>query len=86
VMPTLPIKATPIPPADAPLPLYLQRAFEMIANTAPFDVTGHPAMTLPCGMIDGLPIGLMLIGKDYDESTIYSAAHAFEQSGDWKKM
>ena len=86
LMPTLPIKATPIPPPDAPLPLYLQRAFEMIGNTAPFDVTGHPAMTLPCGMIDGLPIGLMLIGKDYDELTIYSAAHAFEQSGDWKKM
>jgi amidase len=86
LMPTLPVKATPLPPADAPLALYLQRAFEMIANTAPFDVTGHPAMTIPCGMSDGLPIGLMLIGKDYDESSIYTAAHAFEQSGDWKKM
>jgi amidase len=86
LMPTLPVKATPLPPADAPLALYLQRAFEMIGNTAPFDVTGHPAMTIPCGMSDGLPIGLMLIGKDYDESTIYAAAHAFEQSGDWKKM
>ena len=86
LMPTLPVKATPIPPADAPLALYLQRAFEMLANTAPFDVTGHPAMTIPCGARDGLPIGLMLVGKDYDEATIYSAAHAFEQSGDWKKM
>jgi amidase len=86
LMPTLPVKATPIPPADAPLALYLQRAFEMIGNTAPFDVTGHPAMSIPCGMSDGLPIGLMLIGKDYDESTIYAAAHAFEQSGDWKTM
>jgi amidase len=86
LMPTLPVKATPIPPADAPLALYLQRAFEMIGNTAPFDVTGHPAMSIPCGMSDGLPIGLMLIGKDYDESTIYAAAHAFEQSGDWKAM
>jgi amidase len=86
LMPTLPVKATPLPPADAPLALYLQRAFEMIGNTAPFDVTGHPAMTIPCGMSDGLPIGLMLIGKDYDEFTVYTAAHAFEQSGDWKKM
>ena len=86
LMPTLPMKATPIPPADAPRALYLQRAFEMIGNTAPFDATGHPAMTLPCGIIDGLPIGLMLIGKHFDESTIYRAAAAFEGAGDWKKM
>jgi amidase len=86
LMPTLPMKATPIPPPNAPLPLYIQRAFEMVGNTAPFDVTGHPAMTLPCGMRDGLPVGLMLIGKDYDEAAIYRAAHAFEQDGDWRKM
>jgi amidase len=84
LMPTLPMKATPIPPVDAPLGLYLQRAFEMIANTAPFDVTGHPAMTVPCGMGNGLPIGAMLIGKQWDEVTIYRAAAAFEQAGDWK--
>ena len=53
---------------------------------APFDITHHPAMSLPCGMVDGLPVGLMLIGKHFDEMTIYRAAHAFEQSGDWKKM
>ena len=56
------------------------------ANTAPFDVTGHPAMTVPCGLGDGLPAGLMLIGKAFDESTIYRAAHAFEQSHDWMKV
>lgn len=43
-------------------------------------------MSVPCGMIDGLPTGLMLIAKHWDESTIYRAAQAFEQSGDWKKM
>jgi len=86
LMPTLPMKATLLPPPDAPRALYLQRAFEMIANTAPFDATGHPAMTLPCGMSDGLPIGLMLIGKHFEESTIYRAAAAFESAGDWKKM
>jgi amidase len=86
LMPTLPMKATPIPPADAPLALYLQRAFEMIANTAPFDVTGHPAMTIPCGMADGLPVGAMLIGKHWDETTIYRAAAAFEGAGDWKEF
>ncbi len=86
LMPTLPMKAQPLPPADAPREVYFQRALEMIGNTCPFDITHHPAMTVPCGMIDGLPAGLMLIGKHYDEPTIYRAAHAFEQAGDWKKM
>ena len=86
LMPTLPVKATPLPPPDASRELYIQRAFEMVPNTAPFDATGHPAMSIPCGMSDGLPIGLMLIGKYYDESTIYRAAAAFEGGGDWKKM
>ena len=86
LMPTLPMKATPIPDQNAPLALYCQRGFEMLANTAPFDVTGHPAMTIPCGMSQGLPIGMMLVGKHYDESNIYRAAHAFEQLGDWKSF
>jgi amidase len=86
IMPTLPMKATPLPPADAPRELYIQRAFEMVANTAPFDATGHPAMSIPCGMSDGLPVGLMLIAKHFDESAIYRAAAAFEGAGDWKTM
>ncbi|MDH3691051.1 MAG: amidase [Gammaproteobacteria bacterium] len=84
LMPTLPVTATPIPEENAPIPEILQRAFEMLPNTAPFDVTGHPAMTVPCGMSDGLPVGLMLIGKHYDETAIYRAAHAYEQGVDWK--
>ena len=86
LMPTLPMKATPIPPPDAPRELYIQRAFEMVPNTAPFNASGHPAMSIPCGMSDGLPIGLMLIGKYYEESVIYRAAAAFESAGDWTKM
>ncbi len=86
LMPTLPMKATPLPPVDAPLALTIQRAFEMIGNTAPFDASGHPAMSIPCGMGDGLPIGMMLIGRHHQESTIYRAAHAYEQSVDWKTL
>lgn len=84
--PTTAMKAPPIPPADASLELWCERAFEMITNTAPFDVTGHPAMSVPCGMSDGLPVGLQIIGRRYDESTIYRAASAFEQAGDWRTM
>ena len=83
-MPTLPLTATPLPKADAPLEEVIQRAFEMLPNTCPMDITGHPAMSIPCGMVDGLPVGLMLVGKFYDEGTIYRAALAFEESGDWK--
>lgn len=86
LMPTLPLKATPLPPADAPRDLYIQRAFEMIGNTAPFDATGHPALSVPCGMSDGLPVGAMLIGKHFEEATIYRAAAAFEQERDWRRM
>ena len=86
LMPTLPMKATPLPPPDAPLALYCQRAFEMLPNTAPFDVTGHPAMSIPCGMSDGLPVGLMLVGAKWREAAIYRAAAAFEQADDWRRM
>ena len=58
----------------------------MIGNTAPFDITHHPAMSLPCGMGDGLPIGMMLVGRRYAEPTIYRAAYAFEQAEDWKSL
>ncbi len=86
LMPTTPMKATPLPAPDASREEYVARGLEMIANTSPFDISHHPAMSLPCGMVDGLPVGLMLIGKHFAESTIYRAAHAFEQSGDWKTM
>ena len=86
LMPTVPLKATPLPPADAPRELYVQRAFELLPNTAPTDVTGHPALQLPCGMGDGLPIGMMLIGRHFDEATLYRVGAAFERSGDWKEF
>jgi amidase len=86
LMPTLPVKATKLPEPGAPREEIVARAFEMIANTATFDITHHPAMSIPCGVGDGLPIGMMLVGKAFDEATIYRAAHAFEQAGDWTTM
>jgi amidase len=79
VMPTTPMKATPIPPPNASREEYVARALEMIANTCPFDVTGHPAITVPCGMSDGLPVGMMLVGRQWEDGTVLRAAHAFEQ-------
>ena len=83
LMPTLPLKATPIPKPGAPRMEIIQRAFEMLPNTAPIDVTGHPSMSVPCGLSDGLPAGMMLTAKHFDEVAIYRAASAFEKAGDW---
>jgi amidase len=86
LMPTLPMTATKLPQDDAPISEILQRAFEMLPNTAPFDCTHHPAMSLPCGRVDGLPVGLMLVGRRYGESSIYQAAAAFEAKVEWKTL
>jgi amidase len=86
LMPTTPMKAQPLPQSGASREEVVERAMEMVANTAPFDVTHHPAMAIPCGMSYGLPVSMMLVGRHFDEPTIYRAAFAFEQAGDWKKM
>ncbi len=80
VMPTLPITASKLPAADAELADTLGRALEMLANTAPFDVTGHPACSVPAGLADGLPVGLMVIGRKYDDATVLRVAHALENA------
>ena len=64
----------------------MQTAFGNTLNTCQFNATGHPAISIPCGMSNGLPIGLMLVGRHYAEKTIYRAAHAFEQSTDWQNL
>ncbi len=86
VMPTVPITAQRLPEPGCSIIEYVSRALEMIGNTASFDVTGHPAMSIPCGRVDGLPVGLMLVGRHFDESALYQAAAAFEASTDWQAL
>jgi amidase len=86
LMPTTPMKAQRIPEPGCPREEYMARALEMINNTCPFDASGHPAMNVPCGMADGLPIGMMLIGKHFDEATILRVSDAFETTFDWKQL
>jgi amidase len=80
VMPTLPVQATVIPPADAPREDVIVRALEMISNTCVHDVTGHPACSVPAGLVNGLPTGMMIIGKHFDDATVLRVAHTFEQA------
>jgi len=58
----------------------LGNALEMLANTAPFDVTGHPACSVPAGPADGLPVGMMIVGRQFGDATVLRAAHAYEQA------
>jgi len=53
--------------------------------TIPANLAGIPAISVPCGMAEGLPIGLQIIGKALDESTVLRVAHAFEQSTEHHK-
>jgi len=96
-LPTVPFTAGPLPGAapptepavdfDGPEPLRPQVVPRLktsqTTNTAPFDCTGHPALSVPCGAIEGLPVGLMLVGRKFDEVTLYRAARGLEQAGDW---
>ncbi|RJX38572.1 Asp-tRNA(Asn)/Glu-tRNA(Gln) amidotransferase subunit GatA [Paenibacillus pinisoli] len=54
--------------------------------TIPVSLAGIPAISVPCGTADGLPIGLQIIGKAFDESTVLRAAHAFEAHTDHHKL
>lgn len=86
LMPTVPMRAPRLIDATAAPDVFVTRALEMNANTAPFDVTGHPAISVPCALRDGLPVGMMLVGRHFDESTLYRAAHAFERDLDWMAL
>lgn len=86
LLPTTAMKAQPLPPADAPVEVSVGASWMNLANTSPFNVSHHPAMSIPCGMTDGLPVGAMLVGRAWEETTIYRAAHAFEQGVDWREL
>jgi amidase len=47
-------------------------------------VSGHPAFTVPCGRAGGLPIGLMLVGRRFEEATLIQLARVIESGADWK--
>lgn len=54
--------------------------------TIPVNLAGVPGISVPCGFDQGLPLGLQIIGKHFDEATVYRVAHAFEQATDFHKQ
>jgi amidase len=83
LMPTMPTTAPELPAADASLMTSTSAAWPMAGNLCPFNASGHPALSVPCGKVDGLPVGMMLVARHGGESTIYRAASAFEAAFDW---
>lgn len=58
----------------------MEAVFSMVHNTAPFNITGHPALTINAGNTsDNLPVGMMIVGKCFDEPTVFRVARAYEQ-------
>jgi len=66
---------------DDPLKLYMCDIL-----TVPANLTGCPAISIPCGFRNGLPVGMQIIGRPFDEDTILKVAYAFEQSTDYHKL
>lgn len=54
----------------------------MNKNTSAFNLTGHPSLSINAGFSHGLPVGMMITGKMFDEVTVLKVAHAFEQLRD----
>ncbi len=82
VMPTVADLPSLIEPIDA------SQALDPIRtrNTGPFDISGLPAITVPCGFsTSGLPIGLQIVGAPFAESTVLGLAHAYQQATDWHR-
>lgn len=82
VSPTVPTTAFKLGEhADDPLTLYMNDIL-----TVPVNMAGLPGMSIPCGLQNGLPVGMQLIGKAFEEGTLFKAAYAFERNTEYHKM
>jgi amidase len=79
LLPTTAMKAKRFPSERTPGNL-IASALGNLHNTAPIDVSGHPALSVPCAMSEGRPVGAMFIGRHFDDATVLRAGHAYEQA------
>jgi aspartyl-tRNA(Asn)/glutamyl-tRNA(Gln) amidotransferase subunit A len=80
--PTLPIVATEIGQREVRIGDNKESVRSALTRyTGPTDLTGHPSLSIPCGITtSGLPVGLQLIGRHFDEATLYRFGHAYEEA------
>jgi amidase len=61
-----------------------QTTVARLRYTAPFDMSGHPTLTLPGGVTsDGVPVGFQIVGRAFDEERVLAAGHVYQQATDW---
>ncbi|MDA0229635.1 MAG: amidase [Proteobacteria bacterium] len=78
LMPTTPQQAHhTLPSVEEDRMSYVSNALNMVQNTAPINLTGHPSISVPCQGVSGLPVGLMLTGRWMDDATVLRAANAY---------
>lgn len=82
-MPTTPMQAFEHDPDRSAADTY-RHALAPTLNTCAFNITGHPSVSVPCAERDGLPVGLMLTGRQFEDATVLRAADAFESTTDWE--
>jgi amidase len=82
--PTIPQLATKMVDRDASPSEVVANALNQLRNTVVANLTGHPSISIPCSMIDGLPVGLMLTGRHFDDGTLIAFSAAYESLGDWR--
>ena len=81
LVPTTPIAAPTIEGHDA-----VEQAGRLTRFTAPFNLAGLPALSIPCGFTsEGLPIGLQIISRAWGDAKVLNAGYAFEQATEWHK-
>ncbi len=66
---------------DDPVAMYLNDIYTIAANLA-----GIPAMSIPCGFVDGLPVGLQLMGNYFDEARLFNVAHQYQKATEWHRQ
>ncbi|HNA89989.1 MAG TPA: amidase family protein, partial [Anaerolineales bacterium] len=82
IIPTTPIAAPVLEGENA-----VERARQLTRLTAPFNLTGLPALSVPCGFTsEGLPIGMQIISRAWNESGVLRIGYAYQQATDWHKQ
>jgi aspartyl-tRNA(Asn)/glutamyl-tRNA(Gln) amidotransferase subunit A len=85
--PGIAIAATPIGATDVSINGTEESVFgAILRNTEPFDLTGLPALVVPCGFTaEGLPVSLQIAGRPFDEATVLNVGHAYQGATDWHR-
>jgi amidase len=86
LLPTTPFRAyAPLVGEERTAKAMVDRGWTQLSNTSPLNLTGHPAISIPTGMADGLPVGTMLVGRHFEDDALLAIASTYEAAHGWKQ-